>query len=269
MSIDPRLMERRREVAEDRARRTIARLLRFLGVLGAGAAVVWLFLSPYLSVHEVRAAGVGQSETQRILAEKMVIAGTPMILLRPGSIEAALETDPWVAGARVELHWPNSVMVRVEERVPAAWVETGGGWTRRANDGAAVPSRNQPDETLGWVRLPDVPDSQGASSLEVLGGIEFLTALPLELQIRTVVTVESGELWAETAGYRVRLGRPVEMTAKALSLVALLQEGPPRESILTLIAPTHPAVTPVQPVTGTEPNPDSTIDGADVGGGPG
>jgi hypothetical protein len=45
-------------------------------------------------------------------------------------------------------------------------------------------------------------------------------------------------------GYQVRLGRPVEMGEKALSLAALLREQPPAGSILTLIAPTNPAITP-------------------------
>jgi hypothetical protein len=53
-----------------------------------------------------------------------------------------------------------------------------------------------------------------------------------------------GELWAEVAGFQVRLGRAVEMRAKALSLAALIREQPAPGSILTLIAPTHPAVTP-------------------------
>ncbi|MCZ6457671.1 MAG: hypothetical protein O6650_10540, partial [Actinobacteria bacterium] len=43
-------------------------------------------------------------------------------------------------------------------------------------------------------------------------------------------------------GYQVRLGRPVEMGAKALSLIVLLREPLAENSILVLIAPTHPAV---------------------------
>ncbi len=260
-------MERRREVAEDRARRTVARLLRFLLVIALGAGVVWLFLSPYLSVDEVRTAGIKQSETHRVLAARGVIAGTPMILLRPAAVESALEEDPWVADARVELNWPHTVIVRVDERAPAAWVETSAGWTRRADDGVALPSRDQPDASLAWIRLSDVPDSESVTSPEVLGAIEFVSALPGYLQGQTLVTKEQdGELWADVAGYRVRLGRPVEMTAKALSLMALFKEDPPKDSILTLIAPTHPAVTPAGPTDTTPENPEATVDG---GGTPG
>jgi hypothetical protein len=44
-------------------------------------------------------------------------------------------------------------------------------------------------------------------------------------------------------GFQVRLGRATEMRAKALSLAALLREQPAPGSILTLIAPTAPAIT--------------------------
>jgi hypothetical protein len=54
----------------------------------------------------------------------------------------------------------------------------------------------------------------------------------------------NGELWATVSGYEVRLGRAVEMDAKARSLTALLAQKPHRGSILILIAPAHPAVTP-------------------------
>ena len=56
----------------------------------------------------------------------------------------------------------------------------------------------------------------------------------------------TGELWAEIPEFDVRLGRPTDMEAKAVSLVALLDEKPPRGSLLTLIAPAKPAYTPPQ-----------------------
>jgi hypothetical protein len=48
-------------------------------------------------------------------------------------------------------------------------------------------------------------------------------------------------LWATVSNYQVRLGRSDDMTEKALSLAALLEERPPEGSMLTLIAPTNPA----------------------------
>jgi hypothetical protein len=90
-----------------------------------------------------------------------------------------------------------------------------------------------------------VIDANATESLLVVGAIEFIDTLPEELGRDVIVRVEdNGELWALVSGYQVRLGRPVEMREKALSLEALLLVDPPRGTVLTLIAPAHPAVTP-------------------------
>jgi cell division septal protein FtsQ len=242
MSIDPRLVERRREVAEDHAHRNLRRLLRFLAVLSAAGALVWFALSPWVSVDRVRTAGIVSSGADAILEAHRVVPGTPMILLRPGDVERALETDPWVVEAEVGLDWPNDVVVKVAERTPHAWVETAGGWARRADDGMPLPSAPEPDNTLGWVHLPTVSEDEAPTSELVLGSIEFVAGLPPEMAALTAVRLEDGELWAIVDGYQVRLGRATEMREKAVSLVSLMAEGIPKTAILVLVAPTNPAV---------------------------
>jgi cell division protein FtsQ len=245
MSIDPRLKERRRVVAEDRARRKIGRLLKLIVVLVLGGIIAWILLSPWLSVEEVATAGVVSSKTHGTLADLGVVAGTPMILIRPGQVENALLADPWVKNATVIREWPDRLVVQVEERTPLAWVETGGGWAHHAVDGVALPSPDTPDNELAWIQLPDVPVADTESSRQVLGALEFVAGLAPELRAGTTIRMRvNGEFWAEVSGYEVRLGRAVEMDAKARSLAALLAQNPPRGSVLILIAPAHPAVTP-------------------------
>jgi cell division protein FtsQ len=244
MTIDPRLAERRHEVAEDRARRKVGRLLRVLIAFGSVGALVWLLLSPLLSVEEVTTTGIRVSSAHAALVEHGVIAGRPMILIRPEGIEDALEEDPWVREAVIELEWPDRVVVTVEERVPTAWLSTEDGWGRFAVDGVELSSSPEPDASLPWIELGPTGSDDG-SRVRLLGALEFADSLPEELKEAARVRVEGdGELWAEVAGFQVRLGRAVEMRAKALSLAALLREQPAPGSILTLIAPTHPAVTP-------------------------
>lgn len=246
MAIDTKLLERRKVVAEDKARRNVSRLLRILVGAGVAGALAWLALSPYLSVSEVRVAGVTVSDAYRTLAVEEVVAGTPMILLRAGEVERVLERDPWIAVADVDLEWPDTVIVRIEERVPAAWVETRGGWVRRAADGVALPSPADPDSSMAWIQLKGVREGAAADAPEVLGALEFVVALTPKLRAGTLVRLETGgELWAQVDGYQVRLGRPIDMSVKAMSLMALLDTDPGRDKVLVLIAPTHPAVAPM------------------------
>lgn len=260
MSIDPRLVERRRTVAEDKAKRNVTRLLKFLGLVIAVGSLVWLLFSPWLSVSLVETDGIRASSANSTLVDAGVSAGTPMIALNPEAVESALLVDPWVAEAVVSREWPDKVTVEVVERVPAAWVRTEAGWTRRSLDGVALPSGDEPDPVMAWVDMPDVADEVAPESPEVVGAIEFVAALPEELQAGAVVTRLDDELWATVSGYQVRLGRPVEMEDKALTLTALLEEDLPAGSTLVVIAPTNPSV--MTPGAGGDADGEGETDGS-------
>lgn len=241
MSIDPRLMERRKTVAEDNAKKSVNRLLKFLLIVVAAGALVWLVFSPWLSVARVDTVGVSASSAHAVLAESGVRAGTPMILIDPAGVETRLSADPWIATATVSRDWPDMVTVTVEERAPVAWVRTAGGWSRHAIDGVALPSAEEPDPAMGWVEMPALPTEQGPESGVLLGALEFIAALDTDLRSGTVVRIQEDELWATVAGFDVRLGRADEMAEKALSLGALLEKNLVEGSTLTLIAPTNPS----------------------------
>lgn len=242
MTIDPRLMERRHTVAEDNASRSLVRLLRFFVVLLMAGGLVWLAFSPWLRVSQVRTAGVVSSDGYATLAKNDVVAGRPMIFIRTGEVESALEADPWILEARVDLDWPNEVLVRVTERVPVIWVRSAQGWSWHAVDGVAVPGPDEPqaDAARLVVRGMSAEDLNGSQLVKGAG--TFVESLPADIREGLSLSLDGGELWAQVADYKVRLGRPVEMEAKALSLGALLREDIPRDATLVLVAPTHPAV---------------------------
>ena len=241
MSIDPRLAERRKTVAEDKAKQNVSRLLKFLAVVVVAGSLVWLVFSPWLSVTQVDTTGIAISSGHLILAERGVVAGTPMIQVSESATEAALLEDPWIKTADVDRNWPNRVTVTVVERSPVAWTNTESGWTRRAIDGIALPSVAEPDADLARVDMAHLADAAAETAPDMLGALQFIEALPADLHAGTVVTAHENELWASVAGYQVRLGRGVEMREKALSLDALLEQSIPEGSLLTLIAPTHPS----------------------------
>lgn len=242
MTIDPRLADRRTAVAEDRARRNITRLLRLIGLVALAAAVTWLFLSPTLSVEVLELNGVQFSSAPAILDSERVEEGRPLILIRPGDVESALLEDPWIKTADVDLDWPKRVVVTVVERAPTAWVETAAGWARRAVDGVVLPGPAEPDGTLGVIAMPFLDDAVATQDETLRGALEFLDNLPSSLSAVARVEIRESELWAQVGGFDVRLGRPIEMAEKALTVATLLQEDLEPGSILNVIAPTNPAV---------------------------
>lgn len=243
-SMDPRMAARRRTVAERRARRNLARSLVVLVVAAVVAAGVWFTRSPFLDLDTVAVRGAAAVDVDAVLAGIGVAPGVPMVELDTDAIRAALEEDPYVRGAEVTRSWPNTLVVTVDERIPVAWAETTVGWRLLADDGVVL-GAGAPPANAPRIRLGGVVEEGAVRDGRVLGALRFLHAMRADLAaITEVVPDEDGQLRAFLADYLVRLGRPLDMEAKARALAAVLDEQPPAGSVITLVAPTRPAVLP-------------------------
>lgn len=242
MTIDPRISERRRTVAEERARFDVRRVIWFLVVLGSLGLGFWLVTSPMLSVQTISIFGATHADVGEVLTEQQVVEGRPLIAIRSGSVAEAIEEDPWVRSAGVELVFPSHVEVTVEERVAVAWVPTGARWGLIADDGVLVRYADEPSSEAApvQIRAEDPGLGSGVSEPEILGAVTFLQALPSELAAITVVRLTDQEMWAWVGDRNVRLGRPIDMAAKASALTAIIDSAPP--GVIDVIAPTRPAI---------------------------
>lgn len=256
MTIDPRMADRRRKVAESRARLDLRRFLWVIVAAGLAGFVAWFVTSPVLSVRSITVFGANRADPGPILASQQIVEGRPLILIRPGRVVDALEADPWIRAASVELVFPDRVEVTIDERVPIAWVAFDAGWALVDHDGVAL-RFGEPPAGAPSIRLPasdgaDQPDAAGELTTDeaVLGALEFVAALPAERATLTSVFLQDGEIWATIDQRRVRLGRPIEMRAKAAAVLALLDAAEP--GVIDVIAPTRPAIWSVQPVTPEE-----------------
>ena len=244
--MDDRFAERRQAVAEDRARRSLRRAFRLVLVAAVIAGVAYLFQSPVLSVDRVEVEGVSRSETESVLEGLEIVSGEPMVFLDIDEARAAIEADPWVESVVVERSWPTTVVVEVEERSPVAVIEG----SMVAVDGVVLPG--DPVAGLASVVMESEVVNGAHRAPEMLGALEFLDALGPGLRPDAAVGTGEEGLFAFVSGYRIRLGRAVDMTAKARALVSVLEQDPPEGSEITLFAPERPAVMAPDAVTPTE-----------------
>lgn len=242
--MDPRIAARRRTVDELRARRNIRRLLVLLGLASVVAAGIWLVRSPVFSLETVAVSGAATVDVDAVLAAQGVETGVPLVSIDTAAIEAALEERAEVRESAVERRWPRTVAITIDERLPVAWALTESGWRELADDGVVL-SAGAPPEVGPRIRVvAPVRDGAVVDPL-VLGALRFVGALSPELAAGLVVVPGvGGELEATVGDYRVRLGRPLDMEAKALALAAVIDEAPDAGSTITLVAPTRPAVLP-------------------------
>lgn len=248
------MARRRRQVQEQGARRRLRRLFVVLGALTLAALLTWLLQSPLLALETVTVTGVERSAAAQRLAAAGVVEGRPLVAMRPWAVESALLEDPWIAAADVTVVFPGTVEVRVEEREPLAWSQLGAMWGLLAEDGVLLEVAAAAPEGAPRLRLAGGPLQPGDThpDADVLGALEFLAALAPELAAVTELRHEGRELWATVGPYQVRLGRAVDMAAKALTLEAVLAPGQPEGATITLIAPSRPAVA----VPGGNPQPE-------------
>jgi hypothetical protein len=243
--MDRRIEKRRREVAEGQARSGLSKLLLVLIIASVGGLATWLLRSPLLSVTEVVVAGASPHLRDAIRLESGITLGQPLISVREEEVEARLTENPWIAAATVSRQWPQRVLIEVTPRLPVAWWNDGEGWALVGADAVVLETARAAGTDLPLVRA----EAEWAK----LGGLAFLAELGPLRHPGAIVEEREGEIWAQVDTHQVRLGRPVEMEAKARALAALLTQGIEPGATISLVAPTRPAVIGVSVEAQVEP----------------
>ncbi len=209
--MDPRIRERRVEVARRQGRRRLTVLVGLTAVTvltGAGFAIVH---SPLLEVRHVIVEGSAHTPA-RLIESRAGLSGHPlMVSVDRGLIARRVEHLPWVRSAEVIRSWPSTVKVRIVERTPVAQVESGQGWavvdgTGRVleRSGAPVPGLvaltgvGSPGAPGGYLGVGSRPALAVASSLPQtltarVSGVGAVGGGGIVLSLTGSATVELGD----------------------------------------------------------------------------
>lgn len=232
-AIDPRIAKRRRTVAEHGARRRLRSMIVAAAVLGLAGLGWWATQSELLDIDTIVVGATTRADVPGALTLAGVSEGTPLVaaILAADEIEAALEADPWVSGATVNVLFPGKIEIDVVERSPAAVVaDESGGWNLVAGDLTGLGAAGAGSEGLARIEDPSIV-AESLAFLAVLGdGAD------------TTMSLVAGEVWVDRGGIIARLGRPSEMESKAAAFLALLSAEIPEGWAINLIAPSRPAL---------------------------
>ncbi len=93
---------------------------------GVGATLVQYTAAAGLTVREVYVTGRQRTPPEAILEALGVVRGSPLVALDPAAARRRIEALGWVREAAVERRFPDTVFVRLQERVPLAlWQRKG------------------------------------------------------------------------------------------------------------------------------------------------
>jgi cell division protein FtsQ len=251
--VDPRLARRRRQVQEASAQRRLRWLIAALLLAVSAGLVVAVFQSSWFSVDTISVEGQVRTPVLELLEEAGITEGVSIVSVRTAGAVERLRSDPWVAEAEVRAVWPRTVEVIVVEHIPIARVKSGPSWVISSSQGVVVAGEEPIVEPV--IELDSGRFSPGMQIEDeaVLGALQFVAALPLELKPELVVAREGADLVATVLGFRVELGLPKDMAQKAVTLAVLFDKGVESGAVINVISPLRPAVSnPQPPVEGSQ-----------------
>lgn len=229
-AVDPRLEQRRREVAREAGRGRRRRLLVVGGFVAAGLGVLVATWTPLLDVESVTVDGAVLTSAAAVREAAGVAPGDPLVWFDPQAAEAAVTELAWVHTATVERRWSGAVTISVVERRPvAALAAADGGWLVADEEGRVL---TRADEEPGDVALIDGVRSSAAvgEALDdsVGGALRVAAAIPEVLApgVARIRLVGAGVELDLREGGVVVLADPQDAAEKLAAAAAVLAAVP-------------------------------------------
>lgn len=247
--IDPRLRQRRIEVARARGRRRLRILIRALAAACLMALVVGLALSPLFQVRHVRVDGLPGYLEADVAGEAAHMRGQPLVLADAGGLRARLLADPRLAAVRVTKEPPGTIRITAARRIPVAAAAVADGYVLLAADGIVIQGVGEAPGSLPALYVVGVPASPGSRAEPALPALKILQQLPLPVlaRLRELRLGPDGTLVLQLDGGALVLFGPAEVDTfrKAQVLEALLAKATSAGWVVkayNLTSPETPAV---------------------------
>jgi cell division protein FtsQ len=153
------------------------------------AGAIWALLgSSLLVVRSVQVTGVHLVSRAEVLQAADIKPGTPLARINTAAVARRVERITQVQTARVSRHWPDAIVITIQERTPALAVASGGEYALVDKFGVVV--RRVPRRPPGMVLLASSPSSPSSPSApSALTSLTSLASLRGSPAVMAAVTV--------------------------------------------------------------------------------
>jgi cell division protein FtsQ len=242
MPIDPRIRARRLEVRRDQRRRP-RRIGLVVAIALTVAAAGWgATRSPLLAVRQIEVRGTSHVSRSELVVAAGLDHRRQMLDLGTDQVAARLDTLAWVGRARIERHWPNTVTIAIDERIPVAQMAGPAGQPALVDaDGRVLATGSEAAAVLA-ATVPPLPQLLGVTSAAspgsvvdhaAEGALSLVGRLPKVLAavgpgrdpgvLKAVSVAADGVLRATlTSGVTVVFGSVDQLATKLVALQAVL-----------------------------------------------
>lgn len=229
----------------------LAGMVILMGVMLSVTAWAVAIESPLFNVRHVRVQGNARLSAGEILGLVGPVRGRNLLTLPLGEVRRNLLSSPWVADVGVERSLPSTLILRVEERRPAAWVRGRGSGAVVATDGTILQHRRRRARglvSLGRVETLPEPGTRLRASTDPL---RVVASLPPAVRRRVA---RAGDDDRRTVTLRLReggvvvYGKAEALDRKNATLLSMLRWVEERELAVDYIdvrAPDTPVLKPL------------------------
>jgi cell division protein FtsQ len=185
----------------------------------------WLVANSALfAAREIRVLGNVSLTADQVQDMARLGIGDNLLRLRTDEAVQSLERSPWVAQASVERSLPSTLVVRIVERRPVAWMRDRGRTMLLSADGIVLGRRSRPPRGLPYAGRWEAARRPG-SRAEITPALRVAASLPPELTDRVVrVGLEGGQVvLAIRGGSEATYGEPTGLRAKHRALISVLE----------------------------------------------
>ena len=192
---------------------------------------VTLYRSPLFTITRVEVVGAKRLSVARVEKLARVPADATLIRFPASEVAARVSTDPWVESVTVSRVFPDTMQIRIVERVPVALVDAGASFWLVDASGMFIAKRS-PDETATLPVVREVPglapkggvktESEPLrNALAVLAGI----SPELRARVKSVTAPDVDETTLYTSDrVEIVIGRATELAKKDALARRILSE---------------------------------------------
>lgn len=250
--IDPRIWRRRVEVTRQLGRRRVRLALAVMAVFAVASLALLVLHSGFFSAQHVSVEGSLHEDPSTVAAVAGLAEHPPLIDLDPAAMSARLERLPWVRTATVEVRWPDSVVVRIAERVPVATIGSAPRLALVDGSGRVLAYVAAPPPTTVSLEVEHTSQHLGApgSSLPAVDApaLSVARGVPpvLEGRVRSVMLSARGSVTLDLGqGITASLGTVSQLPEKFEALASVLAGAHIKApALIDLTVPDEPTVTP-------------------------
>ncbi len=221
--IDPRFVARLDDVAREERRRNGRRIALTAVAVVAAVLVALVATSGLFAARQLDVEGTVHLTADDVRRASGVHGAPSMLGLDTGAVARRVERLPWVADAQVSISWPNTLVIRVTEWEPVAYVADHGRWALLASPGRVLADvLDRPAAYVKVVGLRTVP--RPGSTITGGASVDVVNRLPdaLRRQLAGLDLAGGGVTLRLDSGMAVRLGDTTAIPAKSAAALAVL-----------------------------------------------